>query len=645
MERAMTKDEPVNILLVDDTPGKLLSYEVILQDLGENLIKVNSAKAALAELLKTEVAVILTDVCMPDLDGFEFAAMLRQHPRYERTAVIFISAVHLSDYDYVRGYNCGAVDYVSVPVVPEILRAKVKIFVELFRKTKQLERLNSELEHRVSQRTTELEESSSRLMESEKRLKLASRAAGFGSYEYDVKGDRMHWSSQLKPFADAGVPAPESLESFLEIVHADDRTGVRTSMLAMPEDAEKRRDIEFRAVLSDGKERWILDRGQVLHDGLSKDGDGCRVLGTMLDITERKNAEAHQGLLLAELDHRVKNILANVMAIASLSSKHAISVGSFVNALQGRIQSMATAHDLLRRSNWKGADFHGLARESLKPFQSREGNIQVEGSGARLNPKAAQSLALVLHELATNAVKHGALSHSTGCVTISCERIPNGRPGKLRFTWRERGGPAVEMPGTEGFGLTALRAAAYEAAAHADIAFEPEGLVYTLEGPLTALEEFSPREGNSIAQSDGLIRSDAALGGASEKRYQILVVEDEPLVAIELQSVLEGEGHTVVGPAMNLARGLDLARADKFDLAFLDISLGEEKSFPIARELARRRIPFAFVTGYTDVNAVPEELRGATRIQKPYGIDDIKSAIDRLASPLPDSPRATARAG
>ena len=640
----MIKDEPVNILLVDDTPGKLLSYEVILQELGENLIKVSSAKAALNELLKTEVAVILTDVCMPDLDGFEFAAMLRQHPRYERTAVIFISAVHLSDYDYVRGYNCGAVDYVSVPVVPEILRAKVKIFVELFRKTKQLERLNSELENRVSQRTTELEESSSRLVESEKRLKLASRAAGFGSYEYDVKQDRMHWSSQLKPFADAGVPAPESLESFLRVVHADDRPGVRVSMLAMPENAEKRRDIEFRTVLSDGKERWILDRGQVLHDGLSKDGDGGRVLGTMLDITERKNAEAHQGLLLAELDHRVKNILANVMAIASLSSKHAISVGSFVSALQGRIQAMSTAHDLLRRSNWKGADFQGLARESLKPFQSREGNIRVVGSDARLNPKAAQSLALVLHELATNAVKHGALSHASGSVTISCERIPNGWPGKLRFTWRERGGPGVvAKPVNEGFGLTALRAAAYEAAAHADISFEPEGLVYTLEGPLTALEEFTPKDLGSTAQEDGRARPDTTPGsGRSQKQLRILVVEDEPLVAIELQSVLEGEGHSVVGPAMNLARGLDLARADGFDLAFLDISLGEEKSFPIARELARRRIPFAFVTGYTDINAVPEELRGATRIQKPYGLEDIRNAIGHLASRSASSLRATA---
>jgi DNA-binding NarL/FixJ family response regulator len=119
-------------------------------------------------------------------------------------------------------------------------------------------------------------------------------------------------------------------------------------------------------------------------------------------------------------------------------------------------------------------------------------------------------------------------------------------------------------------------------------------------------------------------------------------VEDEPLVAIELQSVLEGEGHAVVGPAMNLARGLDLARADGLDLAFLDISLGEEKSFPIARELARRRIPFAFVTGYTDINAVPEELRSATRIQKPYSVDDIRRAIGHLASRSASGLRATA---
>jgi two-component sensor histidine kinase/DNA-binding response OmpR family regulator len=633
----MAKDEPVSILLVDDTPGKLLSYEAILADLGENLIKVSSAKAALVELLKTEVAVILTDVCMPDLDGFEFAAMLRQHPRYERTAVIFISAVNLSDLDYVRGYSCGAVDYVAVPVVPEILRAKVKIFVELFRKTKQLEKLNNELELRVSQRTAELEESTSRLRESENRLLLASRAAGFGSYEYDVAQDRMHWSSRLKPFTDAGTTEPQSLDSLLDIVHEEDRSAVGAFMQSIPEHPDKRHDIEFRAVLASGQERWILNRGQVLRDRASKDGGGVRVVGTMLDITERKNAESHQGLLLAELDHRVKNILANVMAIASLSSKHAGSVKDFVGALQGRIQSMATAHDLLRRSNWRGADFHGLARESLRPFQSNEDNIRIEGAAVRLNPKAAQSLALVLHELATNAVKHGSLSSASGRVTISCERVPNGRPGNLRFVWRESGGPTVAPPDTEGFGLTALRAAAYEATAHAEITFEPGGLVYMLEGPLVALEDTAAKDPPPF-RADTRMKLVAGPGGDGSGSHRILVVEDEPFVAIELQAVLESEGHTVVGPAMNLAHGLELARGQNFELALLDISLGQEKSFPIASELASRAIPFVFVTGYTDIQAVPEELKSATRVQKPYRIEDIRRAIELATS------RSSARA-
>src|SRR3981081_2306680 len=115
--RLMIAQEQVNLLLVDDQPAKLLSYEVILAELGENLIKANSAREALAFLLKNDVAVVLVDVCMPELDGFELARMLRDHPRYEKTAIIFISAIHLSDLDRVRGYETGAVDYVPVPVV------------------------------------------------------------------------------------------------------------------------------------------------------------------------------------------------------------------------------------------------------------------------------------------------------------------------------------------------------------------------------------------------------------------------------------------------------------------------------------------------------------------------------------------------
>src|SRR5579883_2703659 len=152
----MSASDKVNILLVDDQPAKLLSYEVILRDLDENLIKAGSARDALEQLLKKDIAVILIDVVMPDLDGFELATMIRSHPRFQTTAIIFVSAVALTDLDRVKGYEYGAVDYVPVPVIPEILRAKVRVFVDLYRKTRQLTLLNAELERRVADRTAEL---------------------------------------------------------------------------------------------------------------------------------------------------------------------------------------------------------------------------------------------------------------------------------------------------------------------------------------------------------------------------------------------------------------------------------------------------------------------------------------------------------
>ena len=152
----MSAEEKVNILLVDDQPAKLLSYEAILSELGENLVKASSAREALEHLLKTEVAVVLIDVCMPEFDGFELAAMIREHPRFQMLSIIFVSAVQVTDLDLLRGYECGAVDYVPVPVAPELLRSKVRVFCDLFRKTRQLETLNAELERRVEERTAEL---------------------------------------------------------------------------------------------------------------------------------------------------------------------------------------------------------------------------------------------------------------------------------------------------------------------------------------------------------------------------------------------------------------------------------------------------------------------------------------------------------
>ncbi|WP_348267658.1 ATP-binding protein [Edaphobacter paludis] len=187
----MKDNDRANILMVDDQPGKLMSYEAILGTLGENLIKARSAREALDQLLRNDIAVVLMDVSMPEIDGFELAEMMRQHPRFQKTAIIFISAVHLTDLDRIKGYRSGAVDYISVPVIPELLRAKVSVFAELHRKNRQLERLNSELEKRVEDRTAQIRENEDLLRERADLLELATEAI----IVRDMNGTVLFWNS------------------------------------------------------------------------------------------------------------------------------------------------------------------------------------------------------------------------------------------------------------------------------------------------------------------------------------------------------------------------------------------------------------------------------------------------------------------
>src|ERR1700735_747360 len=132
----MNAPDKVNILLVDDSQAKLLSHEVVLAEMGENLLKASSAREAFECLLKNEVALILIDVCMPDLDGFKLATLIREHPRFQRTGIIFVSAVSPTHLDQLRGYDLGAFDYMPLPVAPDVLRAKVRVFIDLYRKTR-----------------------------------------------------------------------------------------------------------------------------------------------------------------------------------------------------------------------------------------------------------------------------------------------------------------------------------------------------------------------------------------------------------------------------------------------------------------------------------------------------------------------------
>src|SRR5689334_9133456 len=476
----MLSNDTVNVLMVDDQPAKLLSYEVILQGLGANLIKAESARQALERLLKHEVAVVLIDVSMPELDGFELAKMLREHPRYEKTAIIFVSAIHLSEVDHIRGYETGAVDYVPVPVIPEILRAKVRIFVDLYRKTRQLESLNNQLEQRVADRTAALEASTMQLRESEERLRLGSADAGFRTYDYKVPHGDVYWSSSLRRIAGIEGERFLTLEKVLELVHPEDRDMLARHLRAYRAE-EDRRSLEFRIVRPDGGVRWVLDRGQAMRDKRSAT-NGWRVIGTVLDITERKQAEERQRLLMAELDHRVKNTLSNVSAVAHLSSHRPASVTSFVQALDGRIQAMSQAHALLAREAWGGTDLRELVSEVLNPLLSRGGGgVGIDGEAAWILPELTQSLALTLHELATNTLQHGALSAPGGRISISWSVDHASAPSQLRFSWREQGGPPVTPPTAEGFGLTVLKAAAADVRAVAECRFERTGFQYFLD--------------------------------------------------------------------------------------------------------------------------------------------------------------------
>jgi PAS domain S-box-containing protein len=469
----MMDHDKVNILLVDDQPAKLLAYEVILKELGENLVVATSGREALEILLKNEIAIILVDVCMPELDGFELAAMIREHPRFQKTAMIFISAIQVSDIDRLRGYEMGAVDYVPVPVVPEVLRAKIKVFAELYRKTRQLERLNTELEDRVRARTAELEKSTAKLVESEQRRSMAIAAGKMGSWDWDwIDGDWMWDDGQYRIF---GVD-PDGFEvtskNIQALLHPDDVEELRRAIAEFTKGARSY-EAEFRINRPDGDVRWCVGTAAATIDG---NGRVVRVSGVTVDITERKRAEERQSLLTREVDHRAKNALALAQSIVRLT--RADSVKTFVDAVEGRINALARVHTILSLSSWQGAEIGKLIDAELAPWG---GQIRLSGAEVRLQPATAQTLALALHELVTNSAKYGALSVLSGQLSITWDVEDD----MLALAWEETGGPLVQTPTSRGFGTRSLMTSVEsQLGGQALFDWRAEGLICRLLVPL-----------------------------------------------------------------------------------------------------------------------------------------------------------------
>jgi PAS domain S-box-containing protein len=600
--------DKVNVLLVDDQPDKLLAYEVILGELDENLVKASSAREALQFLLKNDVAVVLIDVCMPELDGFQLAAMIREHPRFRKTAIIFISAIHLTDVDRLRGYEMGAVDYVPVPVVPEVLRAKVRVFAELFRKTRELELMNSRLEGHVAERTAELEASNMQLTQAEQGRSLALAAGQMGSWDWDLVSKQWRWDEgQHRIFGVDPSDFQIDVENIRALIHPDDWFSLVENARGMSQGA-RTQQTEFRVVRPNGEIRWCIGTAAA---SLDDAGNVVRINGVTIDITDRKEADERQVLLAREVDHRARNALAVIQSIIRLT--RAKSVEEYVQAIEGRIKALARAHTLLSDSRWRGADLATLVGEELAPYRAGD-KVHCGGPDIALQPATAQGLALALHELATNAAKHGALSSSSGNVSLEWALDADA----LILRWIESGGPPVAEPSSRSFGLKVI-AASVEQQLGGKAAFDwnPEGLRCAFAIPRTELMKsrvFNP----SLISNGG--NGAAVMDFKHKDKPRVLLVEDEALVAMMIQDTLAEFGFQVIGPLSTASEALSAARESHFDAAVLDINLGDGLVYTVAEILGVRGVPFVFVTGY-DVDSIDPRFSDIPILQKPIERD------------------------
>jgi two-component sensor histidine kinase/DNA-binding response OmpR family regulator len=633
----MRGDDKVNILLVDDQPAKLLSYEVILREIDVNLIKASSGREALEHLLKSEIAVVLMDVCMPELDGFELAAMIRDHPRFRRTAIIFISAIHLTDVDRLRAYEMGAVDYVPVPVIPEVLRAKVRVFAELYRKSRQLEQLNAELERRVADRTAELERSTRGLQESEDRRNLALAAGKMGSWDWDlVRGDCAWDEGQKGIFGVDSGSFEVTFASVRSLIDPDDWKILRRAFRQARRDAGSYQ-VEFRILRPDGDVRWCLGTAAASKGSTNKIS---RISGVTIDITDRKEAEERQSLLAREVDHRAKNALAVVHAIVSLT--RADNIRQFVAAVEGRIQALARAHSLLSESRWRGANIAELIREELAPYRAPNfDRVRMAGSSLSLEPSAAQALALALHELATNAAKYGALSLPSGRVQVEWEL----RGAMLELRWTEAGGPPVEQAATGGFGIRVIKASVESQLGGAvEFDWRCEGLRCAICIPHQVRPEF-PGNSQAAAQKPGA-QGPVEVG----PRKRVLLVEDESLIAMMMEQTLRELDFDVVGPFGTVKDALAAIERAAVDAGILDINLSGEMAYPIARILQARKVPFVFMTGYGAETIAAAPFPEVRIFQKPLERETLReffvtNAPDFAAAKMPAFAQQSGHAG
>jgi PAS domain S-box-containing protein len=443
------------------------------------------------------------------------------------------------------------------------------------------------------------------LRESEERYKGIYQHAGTGIAIWDLNGRLVSCNPAYSEMRRASEDELRGL-SFDDIVHPEDRKQHASKIQELISQQIPAFEIENRCLAKGGRHLWVHKYVSLLRDGT---GQSANIITLVTNVTERKQHEEQIDLLLHEVNHRSKNLLSLVQAIAQQTIN--TKPDDFLPRFQARIQALAASHDILVGNKWKGADLRELARSQLGHFGDLlDKRIELTGPPIFASASAAQALGMAFHELATNATKYGALADECGRVGLNWKIIQNTEGEDLLvIAWTESDGPQVVPPSSSGFGSTVIcRLAERSLGASVELNYFRTGLTWRLRCLLDAVQEgtvrFAPKpEAREPKQ-------------ATERRPRVLVVEDEAIVALEIEQYLRNAGFEVIGPAAKVAEALQLLKEFSCDAAVLDINLGAETSEPIARVLSGQGTPFVTVSGYS-MNQRPSGFVGSAFLAKP----------------------------
>ena len=463
--------------------------------------------------------------------------------------------------------------------------------------------LNLELEARVEARTAELAAVNERLRESEERYRRVVDLIGEGIW---IHADDRILFANGRAAQMLGYPAASALigSSPSALIAPDSRARVATQNEQLTDAPQS--SIEVTLMRADGETLTADMQAVPFVEGHRK-----AVMTAVRDVSERRLNEELRLLLAREVDHRARNALAVAQSLVKLT--RAPTMAAYAEAVEGRIRALARAHSLLSQNSWQGGDLAQILDDALSVF-SKPGQVQRSGPPVTLLPNAVQPVSLVIHELATNAFKHGALQAEQGRVQIGWRTAPDGA---LAIDWVEAGGPAVQPPVSAGFGSTLLNEViTRQLEGQFNLEWRAEGLKVTLG---LAPTSFRIERGGQSEALDATARTPAAPFVRGSR--SVLIVEDDSLIAMELAAALEDAGWEIVGPALSLREGLALIKdGPPLDAAILDVNLAGRAVYPLAEAVRARDVPFVFCTGYEMVDTAGRFL-DVPVLRKPVNID------------------------